>query len=42
MTHRSGNAQIDWLRANLFSSWGNAALTLVCLAVRPAPHRIDE
>lgn len=24
---------VDWLRANLFSSWGNTVLTLICLAV---------
>jgi general L-amino acid transport system permease protein len=33
-THRARQEEaLDWLKANLFSSWGNTALTLISLAV---------
>jgi general L-amino acid transport system permease protein len=33
MASKRHGTRIDWLRANLFSSWGNALLTLVALAI---------
>jgi len=32
MRHHSHGTHVDWVKANLFSSWGNAALTLLSLA----------
>ena len=33
MAPRARGTRIDWLKANLFSSWGNTALTLIALAI---------
>ncbi len=33
MEHRAHGSRIDWLKANLFSSWGNTALTVLALAI---------
>jgi hypothetical protein len=33
MAHRAHDTRIDWLKANLFSSWGNTVLTLIALAI---------
>jgi general L-amino acid transport system permease protein len=33
MPGRAHDARIDWLRANLFSSWGNGLLTMVALLI---------